>query len=665
MQEVEVARVGDVRRRREDPLCSRQPHLVPGRSVHRRPAHQAGVRSRLILRHVRPADVEAERRAPARRPVLRDRADVGVERVGVAGDPRQRDVESDRGRLQRVVDARRRRGGRRPGRAGGPGRRRPRGGVGDVVLDVRPDQCAAAELHARRQLELVPERALHGRPGEGRGARELVRRLLVRAEQERLQALRRGGDGDVHLRERARGEREHGQADDDEAGKTGHREVVGGAGRPAVPQMGDTSGSSRPPAARTRSSRPKRATSCTEAGAPCSADPAGQRERRPAERRERIGEPDQRLPDVEVSDAAGAEERGDDGQRRGEEQVEPGECLLDPLAVLGAQLHRPLHLGVADGEAALQLDPHVLAVEVGVLREELPVDVGDLAHEARVAGAVRERQLDRAAAREVGGGRLDPGAHQRVGPVDPGDPDGELVQRAELERRVGGRELGQKLLAGRDARRHRARDVEARRERPAAVDGDEPVRRLVPDDPAAGGGDPDRAGRVGAERRVGEPGRERGRGAAARAARDAPGRRRVRHRPVVRVLGRRPVGELVQVRLPVHVPACVLEQRNRGGRPLRHVPGEERRPVGRLQSGRVEQVLDREPTVVGEHLGPGDEDRVEVHGRTTLCFRNTSSVRLGCAVRGELVFLEHKVRHVRVPASLRPGSPRPVQSRKR
>jgi hypothetical protein len=55
------------------------------------------------------------------------------------------------------------------------------------------------------------------------------------------------------------------------------------------------------------------------------------------------------------------------------------------------------------------------------------------------------------------------------------------------------------------------------------------------------------------------------------------------------------VGELVQVRLPDVRPAGSLEPLNGFGRPGRNVIAEYGRPVGRPDSGRVEEILDGEP----------------------------------------------------------------------
>ena len=213
---------------------------------------------------------------------------------------------------------------------------------------------------------------------------------------------------------------------------------------------------------------------------------------------------------------------------------------------------------------------------------------------ARIA-SVGERELDRPAAWEARGCGFDALANEGIGELGPGDADLELLERLELDGLEAGHERGQHPLAALDVERERPAGVEARREWPAPVERDETVRRLVPDDAAARGGDPDRAGGVRAERRVGEPCRQRRRGASARAAGDAAREARVRDVSEVRVLGGRPVRELVQVRLAdVHV-ARILEPQHGGGCPLGHVAGEDPRAVGRLQPAGVEEVLDRQP----------------------------------------------------------------------
>ena len=155
--------------------------------------------------------------------------------------------------------------------------------------------------------------------------------------------------------------------------------------------------------------------------------------------------------------------------------------------------------------------------------------------------------------------------------------------------------------------RHRPGGVEGRGERPAALHGDEAVRRLEADDAAAGRRDPDRPCGVGAERGVAEArGESRGR-ASARSARVAVRRERVADVAEVLVLGGDPVGELVQVGLPDDRVAPGLEARDGGCRPRGDVLGEDRRPVGRPEAGRVEEVLDAEADPVPWLLDLRDE----------------------------------------------------------
>src|SRR5262245_27020487 len=113
------------------------------------------------------------------------------------------------------------------------------------------------------------------------------------------------------------------------------------------------------------------------------------------------------------------------------------------------------------------------------------MDVCGLAHEVAPVGG-RERELDLAAAREEGGGLHDPLAYEWLAPIEPRDPDLELVERLELDRCEAGREHLHELLAALHRRSHRADDVVARSQREAAFDRDEPVRRPETDDPAPG-----------------------------------------------------------------------------------------------------------------------------------------------------------------------------------
>ena len=182
-------------------------------------------------------------------------------------------------------------------------------------------------------------------------------------------------------------------------------------------------------------------------------------------------------------------------------------------------------------EAALDLDPHVLAVELGVLGEELAVDVGDLAHEERVRW--RCRASGSSTARRRGNRSTASSTRARTsGSASSVHATPTSTSSSDSSRR--GSKPGASTAAAPRSRRRRAAIGPAvsklARERPAAVERDEAVRRLEADDPAAGGGDADRARRVGAERER-RPGRRR----APRAEppleppRDAAGRDRVRH----------------------------------------------------------------------------------------------------------------------------------------
>ena len=254
--------------------------------------------------------------------------------------------------------------------------------------------------------------------------------------------------------------------------------------------------------------------------------------------------------------------------------------------------------------------------------------VGDFPHE-RVADRCREREVDRLGIEQCG--RLaDPLADEWRTAVVPRDADRDLAGRLGFEFR--GESLEHPRAVG-DSAGHRPGVVEGGREREAPVERDEAVAGLEADDPAAGGGDPDRAARVGSERCVREPGGECGGRAAAGAAGRPSGRDRVGNRAEVRVLGGDAVGELVQVRLAdVHV-AGALEAHDRLGAPLGHVVGEEDRPVGRGQPGGVEEILDREPKPIGlaDLVRPREKNRV--HGGapvsdTAECqARSVSSVR--------------------------------------
>jgi hypothetical protein len=153
--------------------------------------------------------------------------------------------------------------------------------------------------------------------------------------------------------------------------------------------------------------------------------------------------------------------------------------------------------------------------------------------------------------------------------------------------------------------------VEGRREWKDALEGDETERRLEASDGATRGRNTDRATRVRAERRVREAGGEGRRRSSARTARDAPGGDRVGNGAEVGVLRRDPVGELVEVRLPDVDVAGAFQTDDSLGRAGRNVVGEDRRAVGRRQTGCVEEILDRERDALRRNrLGPRQEDRV-------------------------------------------------------
>src|SRR6185295_10511202 len=145
-------------------------------------------------------------------------------------------------------------------------------------------------------------------------------------------------------------------------------------------------------------------------------------ERGPAERRDRIREVDQREAYVQIAGpGAAVERRCDDRECRRQNQVEAVERLFGSFPVLGAEPATALDLGVAHRQAALDLDANVLSVQVSVFREQLAVDVGHLAVEAGENPSIWERELDRPAAWEERGRRLDALANQRLGELGPRD----------------------------------------------------------------------------------------------------------------------------------------------------------------------------------------------------------------------------------------------------
>ena len=254
---VELALVGDVRRREEREARAQEPDLVHRCALDRRPADEArGLRVERP-RPVAPAHVETVGGAPAAVVALGpDAANACVEGVRVAGHPGEGDGDRRRGALERHARGR-----------------------------ARIDSGALGEVLARRELELVRLRARHRVPGEGRGAREVsvVERVrLVDSEEERLQAagglerLRCRGGLDAHA-EREQHENS-GDSESDRHGKSvlRHRwlsraSLIRGRGRvpPAVrpPGRARQSRVGRRSGAK-RATRPRRGR--TEAPAPAS-----------------------------------------------------------------------------------------------------------------------------------------------------------------------------------------------------------------------------------------------------------------------------------------------------------------------------------------------------------------------------------------------------------
>ena len=268
-----------------------------------------------------------------------------------------------------------------------------------------------------------------------------------------------------------------------------------------------------------------------------------------------------------------------------------------------------LDLGVAHREAALDLDANVLAVEVGVLREELAMDVGDLAVEDREDPLVGRGELDRPAAREASDRRLDALANEGVGELGPGDADLELLERLELHG----------LEAGHERASIRSQPSTSSASGPPvsklAASGQQPSSEtrpcvgLCPTTPQHAAGIRIEPAESVPSAASASPAAKRRRGAPARPAGDAAREARVRDVAEMRVLGGRPVRELVQVRLAdVHV-ARILEPQHRGSGPLGHVAGEDPRAVGRLQPAGVEEILDRQPDARSGRLRLGEEDR--------------------------------------------------------
>ena len=195
-----------------------------------------------------------------------------------------------------------------------------------------------------------------------------------------------------------------------------------------------SNGSSRRPAARTSASAPGRPTIWMRGREAVLGGPARERERGPAERVERKRVRDQRLAYLEVADAAFADAwRHAPGASASASRSSPSSASSVASRYSSRRRAAALGLRVGHLQAALDLDPHVLAVELAVLGEELAVDVGDLVHEE----PTRPLRVEEARRADVAGSarsRLEHAcADERLRVVDPGDSDLDLLQRLERD----------------------------------------------------------------------------------------------------------------------------------------------------------------------------------------------------------------------------------------
>ena len=201
--------------------------------------------------------------------------------------------------------------------------------------------------------------------------------------------------------------------------------------------------------------------------------------------------------------------------------------------------------------------------------------------------------------------------HRAVEPVEEiilGKPDAEAVDGCVEQPLVVGhappaRRRVVRVVAGNHAEherrvRHGAREgpdvVERPRQRHHARPTHAPVRRLEPDDAAAGRGQPDRASRVAAERPEDEPRGDRGRRAARRAARDVTRPPRVLDVTVVGVVPEGPERELRHVELAERHGAAVAQAAHGGALVLG------RKVLARDRAARGRQPADVAEVLVGE-----------------------------------------------------------------
>ncbi len=215
------------------------------------------------------------------------------------------------------------------------------------------------------------------------------------------------------------------------------------------------------------------------------------------------------------------------------------------------------------------------------------------------------RDAGAAGARDGGCGGLD-----RVGQfrADPGQAPGRHVHRAGVRRRPG--RAGRPQHPGRQDPQHRAQPrgaagqdghhVERRGQRQHSPGADQAVRRPEAEQPARRGGDPDRAGRVGAEADIRQAGRH-GRGRAGRRAAGEPaGILRIHRRGALAGVPDQRIRELVHDGQARHGRARGQQP---GHRRCRLLAGGVRRPPAReAERGHVagdrDHVLDRDRQAV-------------------------------------------------------------------
>ena len=357
------------------------------------------------------------------------------------------------------------------------------------------------------------------------------------------------------------------------------------------------------PAARTRASAPRLPTSCTRGRETVFGRP-GRGARGQASRAVeglRVG--DQPLSQREVADSGG---RRDECHRRRQQQVEPVEELEAAVSRTRAALAR--RAAASASVTARQrsiFGRDLLAVQLGVLGIELAVHVCDLVHEegadvSAAASSSARLRGNRAAAAATRS------RDERVGVLEPGDADRDLLERARPPRLVNPGASASRSAAH-VGRRVRAigptwSKLGASGKQPSV--GTRSKVGLKPTTPQHAAG-----------MRIDPPESVPSAASARPAASAAPSRRveppasrpgasGIRDGAEVRVLGRDPVGELVQVRLAdVRIAGRLGKEDGCRAR----APGRARRrstePYVVVRPCSVEQVLDGEPVPCRQRRG--------------------------------------------------------------